>query len=81
MNKKILAVLISIAGLVLLGLAIYYWLTPAGSLPHFFPGYQLNSTHVHVKHGIAAFILALGCGILAWFVSAPEKSAKKEIDT
>jgi hypothetical protein len=76
LNKKILTVLIALAGFVLLGLAIYYWATPAGSLPHSFPGYELGSTHVHIKHGIAAFILAAGCGILAWFVSAPEKSGK-----
>ena len=71
MKKALVAILI-ILGIVFVGLAIYYWTTPAGSLPHSFPGYQAGSPHKHMKHGLAAIILALGCGVLAWFMSGKQ---------
>jgi uncharacterized membrane protein YdjX (TVP38/TMEM64 family) len=65
--KKPLVIVFVILGLVFLGLAVYYWVTPAGSLPHSFPGYQAGSVHKHLKHGAAALLLGLGCGVIAWF--------------
>ena len=65
--KKIRLTFLIILGLIFLGIAIYYWVTPAGSLVHFFPGYLAGSKSVKLKHGILAIILALGCGVLAWF--------------
>jgi hypothetical protein len=67
--KKSLFALFVLLGLVFLGLAVYYWVTPAGSLPHSFPGYQAGSKHTHLKHGLAALILAVGCAIVAWFMT------------
>ncbi|GAC1391827.1 MAG: hypothetical protein NVSMB46_05760 [Candidatus Saccharimonadales bacterium] len=66
MKKQFLVPLLLLA-IVFLVLAVYYWITPAGSLPHFLPGYEAGSSHVHLKHGLAALILAAGCGVLAWF--------------
>jgi hypothetical protein len=74
MKKLILTVFIILA-LVFLALGIYYFLTPAGSLPHYFPGYLANSSHKHAKHGLASLVIAIGFGILAWFYSA-----KKDLD-
>ncbi|HET9120150.1 MAG TPA: hypothetical protein VFN72_06420 [Solirubrobacterales bacterium] len=54
-------------GVVFLVIAIIYWVDSAGSLPSFFPGHEAGSTHHHVKHGIAAAIVALGCFVFAWF--------------
>ncbi|HUD05790.1 MAG TPA: hypothetical protein VMR18_02660 [Candidatus Saccharimonadales bacterium] len=71
--KKFIFPGLVILGLIFLALAIYYWVTPAGSLPHFMPGYQAGSKHVHLKHGLAALVLAIGCGILAWFQSGKKK--------
>jgi len=67
--KKTAIYLLVILGLVFLVLAIYYWVTPAGSLPHFFPGYSAGSRHKHLKHGLAALVLALAAWVLAWFWS------------
>ncbi len=72
--KKALVVVLVLLGLVFIGLAIYYWMTPAGSLPHGFPGYQAGSPHKHLKHGFAALILALGCGVVAWFATGKKSS-------
>jgi hypothetical protein len=61
----------SIAGALLIAIAIVYFAEPAKSLPGFFPGHQAGSAHHHVKHGIAALLLGLGAFVLAWFQSGP----------
>jgi hypothetical protein len=53
--------------------AVVYWASTADALPSFFPGHESGSSHHHVKHGIAAAILALGCFTFAWFQSGPRK--------
>jgi hypothetical protein len=58
--KKALMALFIILALVFLALAVYYWVTPAGKLPHSFPGYIDGSTKTHVKHGLAALIVGVG---------------------
>jgi hypothetical protein len=60
-----------VAGVALLAIAVIYWAEPAKSLPSFFPGHEAGSTHHHVKHGIAALVVALGCFVFAWFQSGP----------
>jgi amino acid transporter len=61
----------SVAGVVLIAIAIVYFAEPAKSLPGFFPGHQAGSAHHHVKHGIAALLLGIGAFVLAWFQSGP----------
>jgi len=65
--KKPLSALFAVVAVIFVAVAIYYWVTPAGSLPHFVPGYEAHSNHKHMKHGLAALILAVGSAILAWF--------------
>ena len=73
MNKRrLLMVLLIIAGVALVALGIYYWVTPAGSLPSFFPGHLAGSAHKHVKHGLAALIVAIVCFLGAWMLSGKE---------
>ena len=60
-------------GVLLMVVALVYWLEPARSLPGFFPGHEARSGHHHVKHGIAAFLLGLGAFVLAWFQSGPRR--------
>jgi hypothetical protein len=74
-NDRILVIVAAIAGVALIAIAIVYWVEPASSLPSFFPGHQAGSSHHHVKHGIAAFLLGCACLIFAWFKSAPKKPA------
>jgi hypothetical protein len=63
-----------IIGVVFLALAVLYFAEPAKSLPSFIPGHQAGSTHHHVKHGIAAVVLSVGCFIFAWFQSGPKQA-------
>ena len=73
--NKILVWLAVLLGICFVGAGIYYWLTPAGSLQSFVPGFEAGSTHVHFKHGLASLILAAGLFIYAWFKSAPKEAA------
>jgi hypothetical protein len=66
----------SIAGVLLIVIALVYFAEPAKSLPGFFPGHEAGSSHHHVKHGIAALLLGLGAFVLAWFQSGPRARAE-----
>jgi hypothetical protein len=72
MTKKRSLILPALAlGLAFMVLAVVYWAEPAGSLPSLLPGHEAGSAHHHIKHGIAAFVVALGCFVYAWFQSGP----------
>jgi hypothetical protein len=60
-----------VLGVILVIVAIIYWVEPASSLPSFFPGHQAGDSEHHVKHGIAALVVGLGCFVFAWFQSGP----------
>jgi len=66
---KPMVLLAGIIGLLLIIAAIVYFITPANSLPGFFPGHDATLTKAHFKHGIGAFLLGLGCFAFAWFQS------------
>jgi hypothetical protein len=74
-NARALIAAAALAGVLLLVVAVVYFADPAKSLPSFFPGHDAASTHHHVKHGIAAFVVALACFVFAWFQSGPKTSA------
>ena len=74
-NDRLLVALAILAGIVLIVIAIVYWAEPAKSLPGFFPGHQAGSTHHHVKHGIAAFLVGLAAFAFAWFRSGPKRGS------
>ena len=73
-NDRLLALLAILAGLVLVVIAVVYWIEPAKSLPGFFPGHEAGSTHHHAKHGIAAFLVGLACLVFAWFRTGPNRT-------
>ncbi len=72
-RSRVLMVLLIIIGFALVALAVYYWVTPAGSLPSFFPGHLAGSAHKHVKHGLAALIVGIVCFLGAWMLSGKEE--------
>jgi uncharacterized membrane protein HdeD (DUF308 family) len=73
-NRKLVPWAIGL-GIVLIAIAIVYFAEPAGSLPSFFPGHEAGSSHHHVKHGILALILGVGCFVFAWFQTGPTSRA------
>lgn len=74
-NRKLIlpAVLL---GLLLIVVAVIYFVDSAGSLPSFFPGHDAGSSHHHVKHGIAALVVGLLCFVVAWFQTGPTRTAQ-----
>lgn len=68
-----------IVGILLIVVAIVYFVTPEKSLPSFFPGHASASSaeanHHHSKHGIAALIVALALFAFAWFQTGPKTQA------
>ena len=72
-NRQLVIPAVAI-GVVLIVIAIVYWVDTADALPSFFPGHEAGSSHHHVKHGLAAFILGVGAFIFAWFQTGPASS-------
>ena len=58
-------------GVLLVALALLYFVDSADSLPSFVPGHEAGSAHHHVKHGLAALVLGVGSFIFAWFQTDP----------
>jgi amino acid transporter len=71
-GRRAVTVIAVVAGIVLIVIAILYWVEPAKSLPSFFPGHQSGSSRHHTKHGIAAFLLGIACLVFAWFQSGTQ---------
>ena len=74
MSKKAIVLLAYVAAVLLAILALVYFTTPANHLPSFLPGHDTTVTKTHMKHGIAALLLALGCVALGWFQGGPKSS-------
>ena len=71
-KSRALIVAAVVLGLILIVVAVVYWIDSAKDLPSFFPGHDASSSTVHVKHGIAALLLGLGCLVFAWFQTGPK---------
>jgi hypothetical protein len=78
-NRRLLAVLAIVAGIVLIAIAVVYWAEPASSLPSFFPGHQAGSSHHHTKHGLAAFLVGLACLVFAWFNTGGPRASRPTV--
>jgi Na+/H+ antiporter NhaD/arsenite permease-like protein len=77
MNQSLrrLAVPAVILGILLIVVAVIYFVEPQHSLPSFFPGHSSagdpEANHHHTKHGIAALVVAAALFAFAWFQSGP----------
>jgi len=76
-NRRLLTAIAVIVGIALIVVGVIYWIEPAKSLPSWFPGHEAGSSHHHVKHGIAAFLLGLACLVFAWFQTGQGPSARR----
>ncbi len=56
-------------GILLVIVSVIYFVEPAGSLPHFFPGYSAALAKHHYTHAIGTLILGLLAFVFAWFQS------------
>jgi hypothetical protein len=72
-KRKALILPAVVLGVLLLVVAVLYFVDTASSLPSFFPGHKAGSSHHHVKHGVAALVVALASFAFAWFQSGPTR--------
>jgi NADH:ubiquinone oxidoreductase subunit 5 (subunit L)/multisubunit Na+/H+ antiporter MnhA subunit len=82
-NLRRLIVPAVLLGILLIVVAIVYFVQPEHSLPSFFPGHtsatSAEANHHHTKHGIAALVVAIACFAFAWFQTGPRTgSARSE---
>jgi hypothetical protein len=77
-KQRVLIAPAVVAGAVLLAVAVLYWVDPAKSLPGFLPGHEAGSGHHHVKHGLAALVVGLGCLVFAWFQTGPSGASRPD---
>ena len=75
-KQRALIVPAVVIGIALIVAAAIYWVEPARSLPSFFPGHE-SSSHHHVKHGIAAFVVGLAALAFGWFQTGSAPGARK----
>jgi hypothetical protein len=73
-KSRVLMILLIIIGAVCFALAIYYWVTPAGSLPSFFPGHLAGSAQKHLKHGLLGAFAGILCFVGAWMLSGKKEA-------
>jgi drug/metabolite transporter (DMT)-like permease len=73
-----LTVLLALAGVVLVVVAIVYFVEPAHSLPSFFPGHSGTETKHHTKHGIAALLVGLAAFAVAWISTGTKSATRNE---
>jgi amino acid permease len=67
-----------VLGVIFVVIGVVYATQTANNLPVFFPGYvSVATTHHHYTHALAAFIVALGAFVLAWFSSGPASAKEK----
>jgi NADH:ubiquinone oxidoreductase subunit 5 (subunit L)/multisubunit Na+/H+ antiporter MnhA subunit len=75
-NLRKLIVPAVLLGVLLIVVAIVYFVQPEHSLPSFFPGHtsagSAEANHHHTKHGIAALVVALAAFAFAWFQTGPK---------
>jgi hypothetical protein len=53
-------------GIILIVVAVVYFVMPADQLPSFMPGHQAGVMRVHYKHGVLAGVLAIVFLIAGW---------------
>lgn len=73
MQRNLLMAGASILGILFVILGVVYAITPAGSLPHFIPGYSMGLLKHHYTHAVGSIIVGCGLFAFAWF-----QSGKKE---
>jgi uncharacterized membrane protein len=70
-----LSAVLGILAVILIVIAIIYFVEPAHSLPSFFPGHTKHGTKERTKHGIAAVVI--GVVLLALALVASGRSRRR----
>jgi hypothetical protein len=60
--------LLSVLGLVLIVVAVIYFVMPADQLPSFMPGHEAGVARVHMKHGVVSGVAGVVLLAAGWFM-------------
>ena len=60
--------LLTVIGLVLIVVAVVYFVMPADQLPSFMPGHAAGVARVHMKHGVVAGVAGVVLLAAGWFM-------------
>jgi hypothetical protein len=75
-SRRLMVMAAVVVGVLLVAVAVVYFVTPEHSLPSFFPGHvaagSAEADSHHTKHGVAALVVALACFAFAWFQTGPK---------
>ncbi len=77
MNNKAINFGALVLGMILVLVSLVYFVTPANSLPRFFPGYNMALSRHHYTHGVASIVLAFLSFAYYWFQSGKKSSEQK----
>ncbi|HEX3709876.1 MAG TPA: hypothetical protein VHV56_08305 [Pseudolabrys sp.] len=55
-------------GLILIALAVVYFVLPADQLPGFLPGHAAGVMRIHAKHGLVAGAIGVALVTAGWFM-------------
>jgi hypothetical protein len=55
-------------GIILIVVAVVYFVMPADSLPSFFPGHEAGLDRIRLKHGIASGAVGVILLFAGWFL-------------
>lgn len=60
--------IVIVLGLVLIAIAVMYFMMPADQLPTFFPGHEAGVTRIHMKHGIVSGVAGVVLLAIGWLM-------------
>ena len=60
--------ILTVLGLVLIVVAVVYFVVPADQLPSFMPGHEAGVARVHMKHGIVSGVAGVILLAAGWFM-------------
>jgi len=69
MSAKLISLAAVAVGVVLVVVAIIYFVEPSKSLPSFFPGHYATSVQHASRHGLVALFVGLAFFLVAWISS------------
>ena len=60
--------ILTVLGLVLIVVAVVYFVMPADQLPSFMPGHEAGVARVHMKHGLVSGVAGVVLLAAGWFM-------------
>jgi hypothetical protein len=60
--------IVTLLGVILIVVAVVYFVLPADSLPGFFPGHEAGVARMHYKHGVLSGVAGLVLLAVGWWI-------------